>query len=309
MPAAFMSFRPLLLRAAVWDWPTLGLTGGVVVIWALALTLPQEWSLLSFALLVFALTLHSSLSHEFLHGHPFGNTRAETALGLWQPGLLVPYLRFRRQHLAHHRDANLTDPYDDPESNYLAPDNWARLPRWSQAVLTVNNTLAGRIVVGPAVGMFSFVRADIKAARAGAPHVVLDWLLHLPGVLITIWAVSLSTLNLATYLLACYCTMSVLKIRTFLEHQAHMRVSGRTVIIEDRGILGFLFLNNNLHVVHHMHPRLAWYRLWPLYHAQKQRFITRNSGYVFASYGEVFRKHLWRGKDTVAHPHWRMPED
>ncbi len=32
-------------------------------------------------------------------------------------------------HMAHHRDAILTDPYDDPESNYLDPAVWARLPR------------------------------------------------------------------------------------------------------------------------------------------------------------------------------------
>ncbi len=73
--------------------------------------------------------MHSSLSHELLHGHPFGAERAETLLGLWQPGIFVPYLRFKRTHLAHHRDANLTDPYDDPESNYVDPQVWARLPR------------------------------------------------------------------------------------------------------------------------------------------------------------------------------------
>ena len=32
------------------------------------------------------------------------------------------------QHLAHHRDAMLTDPYDDPESNYLDPAVWAGEP-------------------------------------------------------------------------------------------------------------------------------------------------------------------------------------
>jgi fatty acid desaturase len=40
----------------------------------------------------------------------------------------VPYLRFRDTHLAHHHDPNLTDPYDDPESNFQDPAVWARTP-------------------------------------------------------------------------------------------------------------------------------------------------------------------------------------
>ncbi len=35
-------------------------------------------------------------------------------------GLIFPFERFRKSHLDHHMDSNLTDPYDDPESNYLA---------------------------------------------------------------------------------------------------------------------------------------------------------------------------------------------
>lgn len=300
---------PFLHRMALWDWPTLGLFGGVVVVWGAALTLPAGWDLLGFVMLVLALALHSSLSHELLHGHPFGVARAETVMGLWQPGLLVPYLRFKDLHLAHHMDANLTDPYDDPESNYLDPAVWARLPRVVRWMLEVNNTLAGRIVLGPLLGMVAFVRSDLAAVRGGDRRVLRGWLLHIPGVVLTLAVVSLSEMPLWLYLAACYAAMSLLKIRTFLEHCAHARVSGRTVIIEDRGLLGFLFLNNNLHVVHHMHPKLAWYRLWPLYRAQKARFLRRNHGYVFPSYAAIFRSYLWRRKDPVAHPLWRADGD
>ena len=45
------------------------------------------------------------------------------------------------------------------------------------------------------------------------------------------------------YLLSAYLGLSLLKIRTFLEHQAHEKARGRTVIIEDRGPLALLFLN------------------------------------------------------------------
>jgi fatty acid desaturase len=299
-------FSQILSR---FDWPTVFLLIATFGTWAVALLLPAGWGLGAFVLLTLALTLHSSLSHEILHGHPFGMERTETVLGAFQPGLFVPYLRFKRQHLAHHRDANLTDPYDDPESNYLDPAVWARLSKWQRAIFRVNNTLAGRIVLGPAVGIFAFVRGDIAAARAGDRVIVGDWLAHIPSVVVTLWAVSASELSIWLYLGACYAALSMLKIRTFLEHQAHERVSGRTAIVEDRGVLGFLFLNNNLHVVHHMNPSVTWYHLWPLYLEQRERFVTRNNGYVYASYGEVFRRYFLNSKDPVAHPLWRDDKD
>ncbi|MEH6646314.1 fatty acid desaturase [Sulfitobacter sp.] len=303
------TYPPQPRKMVQWDWPTLGLFAGVLGLWGIALLLPAGWGAVAFVLLVLALTLHSSLSHEFLHGHPFGAERAETLLGLWQPGLFVPYLRFKRTHLAHHRDARLTDPYDDPETNYLDPEVWARLPRWQRGLLWINNTLAGRIALGPAIGMVAFIRKDLADARSGQREIVTDWLIHIPGAVLSLWAVVLSDLSIWLYLAACYGALSVLKIRTFLEHQADARVSGRTVIIEDRGLLGFLFLNNNLHVVHHMHPKAAWYELWPLYLERRARFVTRNHGYVYPSYGAIFRRYLWRTKDPVAHPLWHTDAD
>ncbi|MEL6683026.1 MAG: fatty acid desaturase, partial [Pseudomonadota bacterium] len=107
------------------------------------------------------------------------------------------------------------------------------------------------------------------------------------------------------YFIAAYLVMSLLKLRTFLEHQAHERASGRSVVIEDRGPFALLFLNNNLHVVHHMHPSVPWYDLPALYRLRKDHYLRRNGGYVYRSYGEVFARYFWRRKDPVAHPLWR----
>lgn len=292
-----------------WDWPTIGLFLLCAAGWAGALALPGTWAGVQWILLVIALVLHSSLSHEILHGHPFAAPRASTVLGLVQPGLFVPYLRFRALHLAHHRNADLTDPYDDPESNYLDPAVWERLPRGLRLVLGVNNTLLGRICIGPAIGMLAFLRDDLRRIRRGERDVALHWLAHLPGVALTLWLVGMSSVSIPAYLGACYAALSVLRIRTFLEHQAHTQASGRSVIIEDRGVLAFLFLNNNFHAVHHMHPQVAWYRLPAVYRARKERFRRINKGYVYRSYGEIFRRYLLRCKDPVAHPLWRRGEN
>jgi fatty acid desaturase len=288
-----------------WDGWTLTVFAGCGGVWGAALWLPEGWAGVQMVLLVLALTLHSSLSHEILHGHPFGSSRANTALGLFQPGLFVPYLRFRALHLAHHHDARLTDPYDDPESNFLAPDVWARLGAWRQGVMMFNNTLLGRMLIGPVLGIGAFVKADLEAVARGERRVALDWLAHLPGVGVTLWLVSLSSVSWGMYLGACYGALSVLRIRTFLEHRDHERAAGRSVIIEDRGILAFLFLNNNFHAVHHMHPQVAWHRLPALYRARKARFLEMNRGYVYRSYGVVFARFFLRRKDPVAHPLWQ----
>ena len=56
------------------------------------------------------------------------------------------------------------------------------------------------------------------------------------------------------------------------------------MIIEDRGPLALLFLNNNLHAVHHAHPRLPWYRLPGEYARRRDEFLRRNGGYRYGSY-------------------------
>lgn len=286
------------------EWLTVGLfvlcLGALWLgIWALA-----PVPLLASVFVILALVLHASISHEALHGHPFPSRKVNEALVIVNPGLFIPYIRFRDTHLAHHQDANLTDPYDDPESNYLDPAVWAALPLWRRRVLAWNNTLLGRMAIGPLVAQVAFMARDWQAIRAGDRQVLLGWLAHVPGVALVLAVVWVSTMALWQYLLCCYLAVSILKIRTFLEHQAHEKARGRTVIVEDRGLLAFLFLNNNFHVVHHMHPHVPWYRLPALYAAHKARYLSCNEGYRYRSYADVFARHAWRAKDPVPHPLW-----
>jgi fatty acid desaturase len=290
-------------------WPTYGVFALAGLVWGGALCLPAGWGAAQCGMLVFALTLHSSLSHEILHGGFFRSARANDWLGVFQPGLFVPYLRFRALHLAHHRDADLTDPYDDPESAYLDPRVWDRLPDWLRGVLGFNNTLLGRMVVGPVIGMADFLRGDLRAVAKGDAVVIRHWLAHLPGVGVTLWLVSVSSMTFGAYFAACYAALSVLRIRTFLEHRAHERSAGRSVVIEDRGILAFLFLNNSFHAVHHAHPQVAWYHLPMLYRSGKDKFLLGNQDYVYRSYGQIIGQYFLRAKDPVAHPLWQPKDD
>ena len=287
------------------EWPTLAMLAATYALWVTGTLLWPVSGLVSVGLTALATAQFSSLCHEVLHGHPFASRRLNEALVFPALSLVVPYERFRDTHLQHHFDPALTDPYDDPESNYQDPAVWARMGAPLRALLRLNNTLLGRMVLGPAVGTWFFVKGDIALHRAGDRRILRAWLLNGAGVgLVAAWLLIFTEMPLWAYVIAAYLAYSLLKIRTFLEHRAHEAFRARTVIVEDRGPLALLFLNNNLHVVHHMHPSVPWYRLPALYRARRDHYRRRNESYVYRSYGEVFRRYFLTAKDPVPHPVW-----
>jgi len=165
-----------------------------------------------------------------------------------------------------------------------------------------NNSLAGRMLIGPAIGAVGFIWSDMRAMAGGNRAILRDWLLHLAGLICLVWLLGFADMPGWAYVLSVYMGLSILKIRTFLEHRAHDMARCRTVIVEGGVFLPFLFLNNNLHAVHHAKPGLAWYRLPALYRERKAEFLRRNEGYSYASYAEVFRRYFLRAKDPVPHP-------
>lgn len=288
------------------EWITLGLLAATYGLWAVGTT--WAWALsppLGMVLTALAIAQFSSLQHEALHGHPLRSRLCNEALVFPALTLVIPYGRFRDSHLAHHHDPILTDPYDDPESNYTDPSVWQRLPAFAKALLRFNNTLLGRVLIGPVLSCVSFTLADLRLIRAGDRGVIRDWLLHLAGVALLAAWVWPAPISAGGYLLAVWGGLGLLKIRTFLEHRAHGLARARTVIIEDRGPLSLLFLNNNLHAVHHCHPEVAWYDLPGLYDRDRDHYQRRNEGYVYRSYAQIFRAYLLRAKDPVPHPFYR----
>ena len=288
------------------EWGTLALIlacyagWGGVVFW-----LSGHSAALAVVLAGLLIAFHSSLCHEALHGHPFRSRALNEALMTLPLTLVIPYGRFRDTHLAHHRDERLTDPFDDPESNFLCPVVWAGLASWQKSLMRANNTLLGRMLLGPVISQITFMAADWRLIRAGCRPVIRDWLLHGVGAAVVIWIVSLSPMSLGAYGAAVYLALALLKVRTFLEHRAHDEVTARTVLVEERGPLAFLFLNNNLHIVHHMHPGVPWHALPRLYRRHQAAYRSANQSYVYRSYLQVFRQYLLRPKDPVPHPLWQ----
>ncbi len=288
------------------EWPTFFLLLICYLAWSVSTTWVAEiWLPLAMVSTCVSGALHSSLTHEALHGHPTKSAFWNAVLVFPALTVAVPYMRFKELHLAHHRDSMLTDPYDDPESNYLDPSVWAALSTWKKWLFRLNNTLAGRLVLGPTLGTWTFVQSEWKAAKAGNRLVMLGWAVHVPALSVVVWwIIYVSSMPVWAWACTVYASLSILKIRTFLEHRAHLCAAGRTVVIEDKGPLALIFLNNNLHIVHHMHARVPWYRLPKLYWQNKERYLGWNRGYVYPSYAAIFRQYLFRPKDPVPHPLW-----
>ena len=289
------------------EWPTLGLLLGCYTLWGVVTALYSEIG--AFLLVILSaplVTLHSSLQHEALHGHPTRSAAANEALVFLPLGMLFPYRRFKMLHLRHHNDAALTDPYDDPESFYFAIADWHRLPAWFQRILDFNNTFLGRFLIGPLVMFVGFVGRDMQLIGAGDREIRRAWLYHLPGLaIVVLWTVGFCGIPFWLYAICAYLGLSILNLRTFAEHQAHESAGGRTVIVEASPVFALLFLNNNLHYVHHENPRVPWYKLPALYRANRAAFLAANESYSFKGYGEMIGRYLFRAKTPVPHPFLR----
>lgn len=290
------------------EWPTFLLLVATYAVWLFATSvLYAHWPVFATIAAGLAIAQFSSLQHETLHGHPFRSRALSDAMVFPALTLTVPYGRFRDTHLAHHHDPILTDPYDDPESNFLDPAVWNRLSPPVRALLRANNTVLGRMVLGPLIGNVLWLRGEAALVLAGDAHVRREWLRHLAGLVPVVAWLWVAAMPWWAYLLATWIGHGMLKLRTYLEHRAHDAARARTVVVEDRGPLALLFLNNNFHVVHHMHPGVAWYDLPALYDANRSHYLRRNEGYAYRSYAQIIRAHFLRAKDPVPHPLWTGP--
>jgi fatty acid desaturase len=290
------------------EWPTVGLLAACYVLWFGATAFHHELGyVLAVPILALLLVQHSSLQHEALHGHPSRRAGLNELLVFPALGLWLPYRRFRDMHLQHHRVPTLTDPHDDPESFYLPLTRWRLIGPWMYAVLTFNNTLFGRMVIGPALAVAGFLASEARRLVRGERRVRVAWALHLLGlapVAAWLWWSGFAALP---YLLAAYAAFSLLMVRTYLEHQAAEDVEARTVIVERGGPLALLFLNNNLHAVHHERPSMPWYRLPAIYRAERRRYLARGGDYRYPSYRDVFRRYFFTPKEPVLWPLERRP--
>jgi fatty acid desaturase len=307
--ASGVAVAPGRARIAV-EIPTLLLVLATYAGWLAITYAYRYWPLLIVAPVAAVLiTLHGSLQHEIVHGHPTRWSGVNRLLAIVPLSLWLPFERYRKSHLAHHIDERLTDPLDDPESYYWTRQDWARLKPLARAIVRVQQTLAGRVTVGAFWAIGRFLHAEWRAVLGNEKGVRAVWLEHLLwGVAVMVWVKIVCGIPLWLYVLTMAIPgTSITLIRSFAEHRARPPVRYRTAIVEGSWILGPLFLFNNLHALHHEAPGIPWYEYPARYRRIRERLIAENGALVYRTYFDVARRFLFRPHDAPLHPTDRVP--
>lgn len=251
-------------RATSVEWPTVALGVLILALYG-AVTLGHR-HLPAFALIVALAVISgwwSSFQHEVIHGHPFRSERVNEAVGSFAMSLWIPFRVYKSQHLRHHRDTLLTDPFEDPESFYCDAERWHRANVIVRSVMWANRTFVGRMIIGPPISLVRFLGSEGRRLRRREGTAWRDWSAHLVWFAITcVWAFGIAGVPVWEYVVgSVWFGTSVIQIRSFAEHLWQPESSARTAFVDGFFPFGLLFLFNNMHNTHHARPTVPWYQL------------------------------------------------
>lgn len=255
-------------------------------------------------LLIVLCAWHMSLQHELIHGHPTRFAALNMALG-WPPlAVWFPYTLYRESHMAHHRDEALTVPGIDPETNYVLPERWTRLPRWQRVLWRARKSFVGRVVIGPPMAVGAMLAGAFKQLRNGDARHVPMWLAHAVAVaLLLVWVQRYAGMPWWFYLVAItWPALGLAMVRSLYEHRAASEPKARIAINEAGIVMRLLYLNNNYHLVHHDLPGLPWFHLPLAYRLRRDDYQSKCGGFVVDGYVALLRRYAWRATDAPAHP-------
>jgi len=271
------------------EWPTWGLVAAIHGGW---LAFTMGWTRLPSWVVPLAggwlVAWHGSLQHETIHGHPTRFPRLNALLGSVPLGLWLPYGVYRETHLLHHAARWLADPLDDPESAYVTPQAWARAGPIGRACLRLQTTLAGRLIAGPFAVVASAWATAARRLSSGDWSHLRHWGWHSIGVAGVLLWLRACHVPLGAYVAGCvYPGIALTLLRSFAEHRIARLPGHRTAIVEAEPPFALLFLNNNLHALHHDQPRAPWYLLPRLYRQGREALLRRNGAWCFRGYRSI----------------------
>jgi len=287
------------------EWPTCLLIAVVYGAWIAVIICAQPLGVVAGnVLLIVICCWFMSLQHELLHDHPTPSRAFNRLLGLAPLAVWYPYDLYRAGHLAHHRDELLTEPGIDPESNYIAAADFARLHPLLRPFWFAQRTVLGRVLLGPAMVIVPTWLDIVRRPLRGDWHQTPAWALHLGLLAALLWALDrYAGIGPLRYMLAiAYPALGLAMLRSFFEHRPAALPAHRVVINEAAAFWRLLYLNNNYHSVHHESPSLPWYRIRARYLAEREAVLAGNGGFLVAGYGALLRRHAWTPIDSPVHP-------
>jgi fatty acid desaturase len=264
---------------------------------------------LTLALLALAGAWYMSLQHELMHGHPTRWPRVNALLGFMPLAVWFPYRVYRDLHLRHHDSPHLTGPELDPESYFVSAAAWQRAHPVLRALLTVRNTFAGRLLLGPAFSLAATTNGALRKLAHGDFSDLLAWLAHGAALAaLTIWLERVSGIAPWLFIAAAgYPALALSSVRSFYEHRAAHGPRHRTVINEAGWFWRLLFLNNNYHAVHHDLPHVPWYALKRVYDERSDAYLERNGAFLVNGYSEWLTLYAFTPISDAVHPHSKNP--
>jgi fatty acid desaturase len=252
----------------------------------------------------YLLAWHFSLQHEAIHAFRGVPAWARFAAVFPPLGLWFPFPLYRKSHTTHHRDIHLTIPGVDTESYYVRRADWDNMSKARRALLTFNQTMAGRLLIGPALRLWLLVLRETRRVREGDYSHLPHWAIHVVAVGLLFWFIS-GVCHMPWWqycLLVAYPGLSLGLLRAFTEHRAAEDSQERTASVESNVLFGLLYLYNNLHVVHHLKPTMAWYDIPGYYRANKEELMRMNGDFVYPGYTRLARLYLLRPVFSPIHP-------
>jgi fatty acid desaturase len=293
------------------EFPTLGVAAAIYVGFLLLTWFFRDLPLwIAAPLGSLLLAWYGSFQHETIHGHPTSSRRINALLASPPLSLWIPYALYREIHWRHHRHGGryLTDPTRDTESFYLPPGSLSVAGRLRRALYLANCTLMGRLVLGPALAITAFWAAEFRRIPSMSRSRFYIWLHHAFGVAAVLaWTVGVCRVSLPVYVgLIIYPGASITLLRSFVEHRTDADPALRTAVVEASPLWALIFLNNNLHIAHHIQPTLPWYELPRAWREMRGSVVGSRaigSGLVFqGGYSQVIRSYLFRPFIPVEHP-------
>jgi fatty acid desaturase len=246
---------------------------------------------------------HFSLQHEAIHSFLSAPKWLRWAVVMPPIGLWLPFPLYYEAHRKHHQNTYLTVPGEDTESFYVKPADWAAMHPMMKAALIANQTLAGRVLVGPFLRLNKLILRETSRLRARDFSHVQHWIVHV--VLVTALFAYISGFAGMTwwhYVVGiAWPAFGLGWVRSFIEHRYGPRPGQRTAITESNAFWSLLFLNNNLHAVHHLYPKMPWWQIPTFWRANRGRVLEHNGGYHFRGYGEIAGN--WLLKPVFLPPH------
>lgn len=162
------------------------------------------------------------------------------------------------------------------------------------------------MLLGPAINVTLFWQAEYHRCFLGEnnPELLGVWRRHFVWVsIILLWIWGVCRIPLLSYLaFFVYPSIALSNLRSFTEHRPHESIAKRTAIVETSWPLSLLFLNNNLHALHHANPRIAWYRLPEVYRKCRHVILKRNGDFFYNGYTEILYRFAFAPKDSPIYP-------